>query len=661
MVQDELLPMLQVAELTEEEAKASFQLQELAARQGYDHLSLKMAAFFCVGRKLRLKSALSTYISFCKFISKNELWTIDPRIAYDTSHKIFHGIDTVAVDNEQRILVTTNFLQVPKTRVKETVLFIIIVNMLSKLTVAHLRDGIVWIMTMKGFRWANYNSSLGTTITQFMLNCLPLKPKALYAVNSPWFISVILTIVKPFVSAKMKKRLFVIDEAELRKVFGVGLLPPEVGGTNRFEQIDETRYGWYAEELQRMCWKMPVKRSKGPWRSGVCSPREPSHSYYFRRSIPFAQQLSDVDEISSFHYLVTPNPGEHPRHVVGHGDFGILEREFKTNSEYCNEWEAHGGGTVNWPDESSSMLMASQMGSCPPNIAFETLSGNKTPRRAGELTDEFLDTSDTSLTCNPSYATIIGKEEQGGMLTDWSTFSKISPIKFKHTSVTPGRLAINRHKKSQQSASSQTLGSVTPYTLSYSEKQTEWPDDPLERNLGKLSRYTSGIILGSEEQKTSQKLRQQGDLEETIQEQAELISPRNQLSKVLSEKILEQARQTMMQYKRQSSQCPPVHHREERPRLVSALPQHKLAQHGSESEPQESQNICRGGILLLCSLCSPSTYVSSPNSSVKAERVIFWKKRAESKHSLSERYYHNSEHENRLSVSLLETQDEIFF
>jgi len=73
MVQDELLPMLQVADLTEEEAKASFQLQSLAAKQGYGHLSLKMAAFFCVGRKLRLKSALTTYISFCKFLSRSEL------------------------------------------------------------------------------------------------------------------------------------------------------------------------------------------------------------------------------------------------------------------------------------------------------------------------------------------------------------------------------------------------------------------------------------------------------------------------------------------------------------------------------------------------------------------------------------------------------------
>merc|ERR1719397_969420 len=149
-------------------------------------------------------------------------------------------------------MVTTNFLQVPRTRVKETVLFIIIVNMLSKLTVAHLRNGIIWIMTMKGFGWANYNSSLGTSITQFMLSCLPLKPKALYAVNSPWFISVILTIVKPFVSAKMKKRLFVIDESELLQVFGVDQLPPEVGGTNRFQQIDEERYGWYAEELEEL-------------------------------------------------------------------------------------------------------------------------------------------------------------------------------------------------------------------------------------------------------------------------------------------------------------------------------------------------------------------------------------------------------------------------
>jgi len=328
--------MLQVAELKEEEAKASFQLQELAARQGYDHLGFKMAAFFCVGRKLRLKSALSTYISFCKFISKSQLWTIDPRIAYDTSHKIFHGIDTVVVDNEQRILVTTNFLQVPKTRVTETVLFIIIVNMLAKLTISNLRDGIIWIMTMKGFRWANYNSSLGTAITQFMLNCLPLKPKALYAVNSPWFISVILTIVKPFVSAKMKKRLYVIDEAELQKVFGLDLLPPEVGGTNRFQQIDEERYGWYAEELERLCSKIPVKRSRLPWRSNRSSQRDSSYSHHFGRPIPFSKQLSDVDEINSLPHLVTPNSVQYPKAAVSPSDFCTFENELRNNRDRCN-------------------------------------------------------------------------------------------------------------------------------------------------------------------------------------------------------------------------------------------------------------------------------------------------------------------------------------
>jgi len=552
-------------------------------------------------------------------------------------------------------MVTTNFLQVPRTRVKETVLFIIIVNMLAKLTVAHLRDGIIWIMTMKGFGWANYNSSLGTSITQFMLSCLPLKPKALYAVNSPWFISVILTIVKPFVSAKMKKRLFVVDENDLRQVFGVDLLPPEVGGRNMFEHLTEKRYAWYAEELQKMCSNLPEKRSKLPWRTKMAAPKDTKSYCCSEKSRHFPKQLYDVDEIKNVHYFIS-NPGEEARRVIVPGDLRAFELELRRCRKSHTKKEKQLDLEM-WPGQNSTTSAGPQRCSSPTVLRLEIPGRKNNSCRTEDPTED--SPSDTSFTFNPSYPTIVSRGEQGEMLSDRGNFSKISSTRLNNISTTLGRLVINRTARSQQSVSTPCTGTVSPYSPSptYSEKQIEWAYGPIEKKRRRLSEFSSSdITFDNEDEKTVDSPSQPKSLYKQEAEPPELIPPKQCLSKVLSEKILEQARLSMKQSKRQASPTP-LSHNDGRPRFVSTLPELPVLQLEGHTDVEESQKTCRGSISVLCSFCTPSSHE-------EGERVIFWKKRSNSSFSLSDENCYNSEQseqENRISVSHSETKKEIFF
>ena len=69
-------------------------------------------------------------------------------------------------------------------------------------------------------------------LVELLQDCFPARFKGLHLVNQPWYISIVLVLVRPFMKQKVKERLFLhgIDYTTLYEYFDPEKLPPSLGG-----------------------------------------------------------------------------------------------------------------------------------------------------------------------------------------------------------------------------------------------------------------------------------------------------------------------------------------------------------------------------------------------------------------------------------------------
>ncbi|KAL3200850.1 hypothetical protein MRX96_013118 [Rhipicephalus microplus] len=91
---------------------------------------------------------------------------------------------------------------------------------------------------------AHYTPSAIKKFMTLIQECLPLRIKAVYIINNPALFDILFTIAKPFMEAKLVKRIrfFGYDCEELHNLVPEDVIPEEHGGTNEsydFDTIEE--------------------------------------------------------------------------------------------------------------------------------------------------------------------------------------------------------------------------------------------------------------------------------------------------------------------------------------------------------------------------------------------------------------------------------------
>jgi hypothetical protein len=100
-------------------------------------------------------------------------------------------------------------------------------------------NGIVLIADFSKFTFEQAKSLRPTYIQLFInlvQNAFPARFKGVYVLNQPWAFSVVMTLFKPFLSEKMKKRIVMIgdDLPRLQDFVAPEVLPAEFGGTQPY-------------------------------------------------------------------------------------------------------------------------------------------------------------------------------------------------------------------------------------------------------------------------------------------------------------------------------------------------------------------------------------------------------------------------------------------
>ena len=93
------------------------------------------------------------------------------------------------------------------------------------------RNGVVFLLDARGMAWKNFDLEM-EKIFLSNLDKLPIRIRAMYLVHPPMIIKAILTLVKPFMKAKLRKRIvFIHDLKRLETFIPVETsLPPSLGG-----------------------------------------------------------------------------------------------------------------------------------------------------------------------------------------------------------------------------------------------------------------------------------------------------------------------------------------------------------------------------------------------------------------------------------------------
>ncbi|XP_011407469.1 PREDICTED: retinaldehyde-binding protein 1-like [Amphimedon queenslandica] len=81
------------------------------------------------------------------------------------------------------------------------------------------------------------------TFVKILQDSTPIRLKGVHFLFQPWYISLVLTIVKPFMKEKLRQRLHIhgTDFTELHSLMDTSLLPPELNGTGPLESFIASR------------------------------------------------------------------------------------------------------------------------------------------------------------------------------------------------------------------------------------------------------------------------------------------------------------------------------------------------------------------------------------------------------------------------------------
>lgn len=91
--------------------------------------------------------------------------------------------------------------------------------------------GVTIISNMDGLEWANFDNQFQRNIINFFQASIPARVKNIILYRSPWWVSMLVKMVSPFLKQKMRERIHICDEGDLLQFVEPDQLPSNLGGT----------------------------------------------------------------------------------------------------------------------------------------------------------------------------------------------------------------------------------------------------------------------------------------------------------------------------------------------------------------------------------------------------------------------------------------------
>lgn len=95
--------------------------------------------------------------------------------------------------------------------------------------------GITLVIDMENMEWANFESAFLRGLVDFFQDSIPARIKTILIYRAPWWISMLISMITPFLKEKMKKRIKVLGEGELMPWIERDQLPIDLGGTFHYD------------------------------------------------------------------------------------------------------------------------------------------------------------------------------------------------------------------------------------------------------------------------------------------------------------------------------------------------------------------------------------------------------------------------------------------
>jgi len=122
--------------------------------------------------------------------------------------------------------------------------------MAEKLTSQDVRTqriGVTLISNMAGMEWASFDNQFQRSIIDFFQNNVPARVKNILLYKCPWWVSMMVRMVSPFLKEKMRNRIHICEEGDLQQFIETDQLPVDLGGTYEYDHE-----AWIRREMAKM-------------------------------------------------------------------------------------------------------------------------------------------------------------------------------------------------------------------------------------------------------------------------------------------------------------------------------------------------------------------------------------------------------------------------
>ena len=107
--------------------------------------------------------------------------------------------------------------------------FILILNLFTE-NLDISRNGMIFIADCKDIGWANFDINMEKIFTKLIQDSYPLRVGAMYMLDAPFLLNVLMKICKPFLSKKMQERIHITSTEELFKTVPKDQVPMIIDG-----------------------------------------------------------------------------------------------------------------------------------------------------------------------------------------------------------------------------------------------------------------------------------------------------------------------------------------------------------------------------------------------------------------------------------------------
>lgn len=106
-----------------------------------------------------------------------------------------------------------------------------------KQNVKNVTEGICFFMDFRKFGWNNFDLHIEKMFGE-VYRYFPCRLKSAVIFNAPWYISLVVNLLKPFMSGKMVNRLKILKQKEAIDLVGMEQFPSSIGGNMKFDSSD---------------------------------------------------------------------------------------------------------------------------------------------------------------------------------------------------------------------------------------------------------------------------------------------------------------------------------------------------------------------------------------------------------------------------------------